>query len=90
MARENEKLNAEKKALNRLASDEVFKEEEEYRKALKHINDNWAKNPQLKQASLESRKNITLALNILTNDRMKILDVVCIRLFIFRYSHFLH
>jgi len=82
IARENEKLNAEKRALNRLAPDEVLKEEDEYRQALKYINDNWAKNPQLKQASLESRKNITLALNTLTNDRIKILEVVRTRLFI--------
>ncbi|RIA99041.1 GLE1-like protein [Glomus cerebriforme] len=75
IAKENEKLEAEKKALNRLASDEVLKEEEKYRQILKYINDNYAKNPQFKQATLESRKNITLALNTLTNNRTKIIDI---------------
>jgi hypothetical protein len=78
LAKENEKLKADnKKALNRFVSDEALKEEEKYRQYLKFINDNIAKNSQLKQASLESRKSITLALNTLTNDRMKIIDIVC-------------
>ncbi|CAB4398929.1 GLE1-domain-containing protein [Rhizophagus irregularis] len=75
VAKENEKIEAEKKALNKLASDEALKEEERYRQYLKLINDNIAKDPQLKQASLDSRKNITLALNTLTNDRTKIIDI---------------
>ncbi|GBB85459.1 hypothetical protein RclHR1_00120013 [Rhizophagus clarus] len=74
IAKENEKLEAEKKALNKLSSDEALKEEERYRQCLKLINDKIAKDPQLKQASLESRKTITLVLNTLTNDRMKIID----------------
>lgn len=90
MAKENEKIEAEKKALNKLASDEALKEEERYRQYLKLINDNIAKDSQLKQASLESRKNITLALNTLTNERTKIIDIVCIKFVIieifFRYT----
>jgi len=77
--KETEKLEADKKALNKLASDNALKEEEKYHQYLKLINDNISKNSQLKTASLDSRKNITLALNTLTNDRMKIIDIVCIK-----------
>ncbi|CAI2179042.1 94_t:CDS:2, partial [Funneliformis geosporum] len=73
--KETQKIEAEKKALNKLVSDNALKEEENYRQYLKLINDNIAKNTQLKAESSESRKGITLALNTLTNDRSKIIDI---------------
>ncbi|CAG8477421.1 7850_t:CDS:2 [Funneliformis caledonium] len=73
--KETQKIEAEKKALNKLVSDSALKEEEKYRQYLKVINDNIAKNSQLKAQSLESRRAITLALNTLTNDRIKIIDI---------------
>ncbi|CAG8720672.1 16502_t:CDS:2 [Acaulospora morrowiae] len=58
-----------------LGSEEALKEEERHRSMLKNINEKLAKVPQLKTATLESRKKIKLKLNILTNSRTEILKI---------------
>ncbi|CAG8640470.1 10921_t:CDS:2, partial [Racocetra fulgida] len=58
-----------------LVSDEILKQEERYRNMLKSIQDKFSKNSQLKSATTETRKNITLGLNILTNGRTEILKI---------------
>ncbi|CAG8744556.1 2931_t:CDS:2 [Racocetra persica] len=66
-----------------LVSDEILKQEEHFRNILKSIQDKFSKNPQLKSATAETRKSITLGLNILTNGRAEILKIVRISFIIF-------
>ncbi|CAG8624572.1 7808_t:CDS:2 [Dentiscutata heterogama] len=58
-----------------LVTDEILKQEQLYRNMLKTIHDKFSKNPQLKSATTEARKNITLGLNILTNGRAEIIKI---------------
>ncbi|CAG8528950.1 7801_t:CDS:2 [Dentiscutata erythropus] len=58
-----------------IVTDEILKQEQLYRNMLKTIHDKFSKNPQLKSATTEARKNITLGLNILTNGRAEIIKI---------------
>ncbi|CAG8482103.1 9151_t:CDS:2 [Scutellospora calospora] len=69
---------------NNLASNEILKQAAHYSTMLKNIQDKFSKNSQIKSATIDTRKNITLGLNILTNDQV---DVVSKESAAFPFAH---